>query len=116
RLEALPGIWACGPAREPTEAAVEHLACPGGFQSEAGPNQSQPRRLGAEDGRRAEGSLHFIISHVNDPQIALVPGALARNRENGMRVDRGHGRANDVKARAGEALAKQNFQILSVSV
>src|ERR1039458_1715170 len=34
------------------------------------------RRLGAEYGGSSERSDHFIVAHVNDPQVAILPGAI----------------------------------------
>src|SRR5262249_6102259 len=77
--------------------SLEELADLCGFRRQARPNNPQPRRLWAEHCSRAEGSNNFVVAHVDDPEIAIEFRALTSNRQNGVRVYRGHRGANNLK-------------------
>ena len=81
-------------------------------------NCDQParQRLRAEHGRRAERPDHFVVAHINDPEIAVVPGALAGDGQNDVRVDGGDAQVDDLKFFSGEPLAQQHLQVTARAV
>src|SRR4051794_838121 len=46
------------------------------LEPKAGPNERQWRRLPAEYRPRAEGTHHFVIAHIDHPNIGLCLGAV----------------------------------------
>ena len=77
---------------------IEHqLAEAQPSQLQLRPNQPKRRRLGAEDGDCAEWPDHLIVAHVNEPKVALVPGALLGDGQDGVGINRGDAGVDDFK-------------------
>ena len=75
------------------------------------PHKSERRCLRSEKRRRAERPDHFVVTHVDYPQIAVGMGAIAGNGQNDMRVDSRNSEINDLKVRVRKPLVQQRFQI-----
>ena len=65
------------------------------------PDQRQWRCLATEYGARAERADHFVVAHVNHPDVALCQGAIAGDWQNGVRVDGRHGGVDHFKVHPG---------------
>jgi hypothetical protein len=89
---------------------LEQLSGPGGFQRESGADHGQRRRLISEDSSRAERPDHFVVPHVNHPNIGVSIRAVARQRADDMRVDGGHGGVHDFKLLVGMPQLQHGFQ------
>ena len=75
------------------------------------PDVGQRRRLPAKNGGRAERADHFVVAHVNDPQIAVVLCALAGDGHDDVRVDGGERDVDDFKIRSRIFFAQQHFEV-----
>ena len=62
-------------------------------------------------GGRAIGSDHFVIAHVYNPKIALMPGAFPGDRKDDMRIDCRDAEVDYLKFPTREFLAQQNFHV-----
>src|SRR5215471_11885108 len=69
------------------------------------------RHARSEYGASAKRADHFVVAHVNNPQIAITLPAFARNGQNHVRIDGGHGHTDDLKIRCGKTFAQQDLQI-----
>src|SRR6202000_2449450 len=62
-----------------TSQSHQRLAKSRFLESEIETHKSKRRRLGAKNRCRAKWPDHFVIAHVNEPEIAFVFGAFARD-------------------------------------
>ena len=72
-------FWRMGNRVQPLGERIQQLPSPGGLDRERGSHQTQTRRSRSKHGLRAKGSDHFVVAHINEPQIALMPRALSCN-------------------------------------
>jgi len=63
------------------------------------PDKTQRRGFLAENRRGAKRPHHFVVAHVDDPQVALGPRAVAGNGQNDVRVDGRDARVDDFETR-----------------
>ena len=75
------------------------------------PDQRERRDFRAEHRRRAERPDHFVVAHVNDPHISLLPGAIAGDRQNYVRIDGRNAQIDDLKTGLGITPGQQGLQI-----
>ena len=68
---------------------TEELPDASGFDRGRQSNKGAAGHLLAEDRARAEGADHFIVAHVNHPQITIECAAVMRDVADHVRVDRG---------------------------
>ncbi len=61
---------------------VNKLANACGFQGQTGVNQGKRRGLLSKDRAGTKRSDHFIVTHVNHPNIGARAGAITGNGEN----------------------------------
>ena len=78
-------------------------------------NETQWWKLRPKNRARAEWTYELIVTHVQDPDVALVAGALTSNRQNCVGVDRSHCRADHFKVRSGKVLLQQDLEVTSQS-
>jgi len=72
----------CGPRfLGPLPDGIQELPGAGGFQIDGGPDQGQRGRLRPKNGSGPEWSNHFVVAHVNHPDIAVGAGAITGNGE-----------------------------------
>jgi len=84
---------------------------PGALDCQRQANGQPPRNLPAKHRRRAERSHHLVVPHVDDPEIALVTDAFARNRQDRVRVDRRHRHADHLELGPGKPLRQQRLEV-----
>ena len=80
------------------------------FQGQVGANQRKWWSLLAEDRAGAKRSDHFIVAHVNYPNIGTRGGAITGNGENDVGINGGHRRIHDLEVRAGMAQFQHGLQ------
>jgi len=69
------------------------------------------RRLSPENRGYAERADHLVVAHVNNPQITFMRGALSRDRQDNMRIDRSECHINDFKFCARIFFLQKHFKI-----
>ena len=82
-------------------------------QLELGSHKPQRWRTCAEYRGRPERTHHFVIPHVDDPEVACMAGAFPGYRKDGVRVDRGDTGVDDFELRLREAFGQQHFQVMA---
>jgi hypothetical protein len=86
------------------------------LQGEVEANHGQGRSLAAENSCRTERADHLIVAHVNNPNIALMRGALASDGEDHVGVDSGGGGIDDFELSSGKTFAQQHFHVTGRAV
>ena len=98
------------PECKPTHRVAEQLPDARRFHPDIGPNEPQARRPLLEDGPRAVRPDHLVVAHVDDEQVRLMGGAVAGNLQRHVRVDRRHGRIDDLELHVRIALPQHDFE------
>ena len=80
------------------------------------PDQTEGQRLGAKYGRRAEGTDHFIVAHVHNPEITVMPGAFTRDGQDDVRVDGGDAQVDHLKFFPRKSLAQQHIHVTARAI
>src|SRR5215469_4510751 len=88
-VQATPCRWGGGMTPS-LHQAIHPLAGFCRFQRDGGANQRYSRHARTEYSAPAKRADDFVVAHVNDPQIALMPGAFTCNGRNHVRIDGGH--------------------------
>lgn len=65
----------------------------------------------AADGGAAKRADHFVVAHINDPEIPIVADAFTGDGQDDVRIDRGHRHANDFELFVGIAIAEERFEV-----
>lgn len=85
---------------------LEQLARPCGLKCQTATDQAQVRHPRTEHRTCPERSNHFIIAHVDHPDVPVLPGAFACDRKDGVRIDRRHGGVHDLEMPIRESQAQ----------
>src|SRR5436309_60905 len=87
-LHAAPGSI-LGFATELAHAGCRQLPDARAFQREIQSGSRERWSARTENGGRAERSDHFVVAHVDNPNVSLLPRAILRHGQNDMRIDGG---------------------------
>src|SRR5438270_718231 len=113
-LHSLPLLRCAGlnPARE----VLEQLGDAQFFERHARADKRKGGRLGAKDCASAKWPDDFIVAHVNDPEVPLARGTVARYLADHVRVDCRDGHIHHLELFARMPGAQQHFENASKSV
>ena len=109
-LHSAPGTIVSA-AGQPARRRLEKLAHPCSLDSQHQPDNGARRSARTEPGAGAEGADHFIVAHVNDPDVAVLGGAVADDGKNDMGVDGGDSGIDDFELSVRKALLEQDFHV-----
>lgn len=101
---------------QPVHKGVERLTETGGFEGETGTHDRHGRSFASEHRPRPIGPDDFVVTHVQNPQIAFKARGLPCDGRDGMRIDRRDGRADNLKPRSREALVEEDFEVAPETV
>ena len=96
-VDPIPRWRSRGCSAEAGHQLIHELPHPGGLEGQNGSDQAETGRLFPEDSGCPVRTDHFVVAHVYDPQIPVVPGAFPGDGEKHMGVDRGHRHADHLE-------------------
>ncbi len=114
-LHTTPRLRVCGFSFQLSPQRHQQLARARFLNRQAHTHKRQGRRLRPKNRRRSKRPHHFIIAHIHNPQVPFPARALAGNRHDDMRVDRGDSQIDDFKLLFRIFFPQQDLQITSRS-
>src|SRR6266566_3342025 len=109
-LHTAPFLFLERPGSKPSHRSLKSLAAASRFERQGASGPGQARRLLGEHGAGSIGTYDFVVAHVQHPDVPVMPGAIASDRQNGVRIDRGHRHVENLKLCSGKARAQQCFE------
>ena len=94
----------------PHAQRLQRLPGAGGLKREARADDRPGRNLRAKNRAGSERADHFVVAHVDHPDVAPGAGAVARDGQDDVGVDAGHGGVHHLEARARIAQTQHRFE------
>jgi hypothetical protein len=96
-----------GFSTEAITQVIEQLTEPELFEGKARTNERPAGGLGAENSSGAKGPYYFVVAHVDNPDVSLPWGKVARNVTDDVGIDGGDTGVDDFEIRARIATFKE---------
>ena len=107
---AAPLRQALSGSADPPGCRLKQLTYPGRPDGDSPTDQGETWRMALEHSGRPEWSDHFIVAHVDDEQVRVMPGALARDGQHNVGVDARHGGVDDLPFHVGVGVLEHDAQ------
>src|SRR5262249_22285181 len=73
-LHTAPFLFAGRSVPKSGNCPLKGLTAASRFEGQRAPRPGQTRRLLAEDGARSEGTNNFVVTHIQHPNVPVMPG------------------------------------------